>query len=138
MRFRVSSSLYLYSTRCNHTAPTNEAFDALPEGTLESLLLPENIGTLTDILTYHVVGENALSSTLSNGDIDTLNGNTVNVEVSDTGVIVNDANVISPADIIGSNGIVHAIDSVLLPPVDEMESIYNIAEDSEEFTTLGK
>ena len=103
----------------NHrTAPTNAAFDALPKGTLDNLLLPENIGTLTDVLKYHVVAANALSSSLSCGDIETLNGDSVEVVVSDAGVMVNDANVVIP-DIIASNGIIHVIDSVLIPPADE-------------------
>ena len=97
------------------TAPTNEAFAALPEGTVESLLLPENIEQLQDILKYHVVAGNALSSDLVSGDIETLNGAVVTISVSDSGIVVNDANVIS-ADIEASNGVIHVIDKVLLPP----------------------
>ena len=96
------------------TAPTNEAFAALPEGTVESLLLPENIEQLQDILKYHVVAGNALSSDLVSGDIETLNGAVVTISVSDSGIVVNDANVIS-ADIEASNGVIHVIDKVLLP-----------------------
>jgi len=98
-------------------APTNEAFAALPEGTVESLLLPENIDQLTDILTYHVVAANAASSGLSSGSVETLNGDSVEVTVSDGGVMVNDATV-TTADIIASNGIIHIIDKVLMPPTD--------------------
>jgi len=99
-------------------APTNDAFAALPEGTVESLLLPENVGALTDILKYHVVEANAPSTSLTSGEIETLNGDSVNVAVSDGGVTVNGANVIIP-DIIASNGIIHVIDAVLIPPSDE-------------------
>ena len=100
-----------------HTAPTNEAFAALPEETLDSLLQPENVEALTDILTYHVVTASAPSSSLSSGDvIETFNGETVVVSISgeDGSVMVNDANVINP-DIMGSNGIIHVIDKVLIP-----------------------
>ena len=97
------------------TAPTNEAFAALPEGTVESLLLPENIEQLQDILKYHVVAGYALSSDLVSGDIETLNGDFVTITLSESGIVVNDANVIS-ADIETSNGVIHVINKVLLPP----------------------
>ena len=97
------------------TAPTNEAFAALPEGTVESLLLPENIEQLQDILKYHVVAGYALSPDLVSGDIETLNGDFVTITLSESGIVVNDANVIS-ADIEASNGVIHVIDKVLLPP----------------------
>ncbi|EJK58987.1 hypothetical protein THAOC_20848, partial [Thalassiosira oceanica] len=98
-------------------APTNAAFDALPEGTLDSLLLEENVDALSGILTYHAVAANALSSSLVTGDVETLNGATVAVTVDD-GVMVNDSTV-KVADIVTSNGIIHVIDAVLLPPSDE-------------------
>ena len=101
------------------TAPTNDAFLALPAGTLESLLLPENLDQLTKILKYHVVSANAHSSTLSTGDVDTLSGDPITVAVSDTGVKINEASVVIP-DIIASNGIIHVIDTVLLPPDDDV------------------
>ncbi|KAL7474306.1 hypothetical protein ACHAWX_000026, partial [Stephanocyclus meneghinianus] len=103
-------------------APTNGAFDALlatlPDGYVDELLLPENIGSLQDILKYHVLGVTALSSDLTSGDVETLNGDKVTVTVSDTGVMVNNATVIA-ADIMASNGVVHVIDKVLLPPEDD-------------------
>lgn len=98
-------------------APTNAAFEALPEGTLDSLLLKENVDTLSGILTYHAVAANALSSSLVSGDVETLNGATVAVTVGDDGVMVNDSTV-KVADIVTSNGIIHVIDAVLLPPSD--------------------
>lgn len=99
------------------SAPTNEAFDALPAGTLDSLLLQENIKLLTDILKYHVIPANEASSVLANGPVETLAGKSVQVFVSENGVAINGANVIA-ADIIASNGIVHVVDSVILPPTD--------------------
>ncbi len=103
-------------------APTNEAFDALlatlPEGYVDELLLPENIGSLQDILKYHVLGVTALSSGLISGDVETLNGDLLTVTVGDMGVMVNNATVIA-ADVMASNGVVHVIDKVLLPPDDD-------------------
>merc|ERR1712176_1731091 len=98
-------------------APTNDAFAALPEGTIDDLLADPS-GALTDILKYHVVSANAVSSGLSSGDVPTLQGDELKIEVSESGVMVNDANVIV-ADVIASNGIVHVIDAVLLPPTDD-------------------
>lgn len=95
-------------------APTNDAFVALPDGTLDSLLKPENKGQLVDILTYHVVGVKALSRTLMAGDVETLEGKSVTVK-TDKGVMINDANVVL-ADVLTTNGVVHVVDAVLLPP----------------------
>jgi len=96
-------------------APTDEAFAALPKGTLEKLLMPENRALLVQILTYHVVqGENT-SSTLKSGPTMTLEGAPVRVNVSSSGVMVNNANVVK-ADITASNGVIHVIDKVILPP----------------------
>ena len=89
----------------------NVAFDGLPDGLIENLLLPENIDQLTDILTYHLVaGDALLSSSLSNGNIEMLNGDTASIDLSN-GAMINDANIIFP-DILASNGIVHVIDNV--------------------------
>jgi uncharacterized surface protein with fasciclin (FAS1) repeats len=96
-------------------APTNEAFAALPEGTLETLLKPENQKILQKILTYHVVSGNVLSKDLRSGQVTTVEGNPVTVQVQDSEVKVNNANVVR-ADISGSNGVVHVIDQVILPP----------------------
>ena len=97
-------------------APTDEAFAALPEGTVEALL--GDIPKLTEILTYHVVSGNAHSSTLTAGSVETLNGATVEIS-TEGGVMVNDATVVA-ADILANNGIIHVIDKVILPPSDEM------------------
>ena len=97
-------------------APTNEAFASLPEGTLASLLKPENKDQLVSILTYHVVAGKVMSGDLSNGmKAATVNGNSVTIGVSDKGVTVNGANV-TTADMSAKNGVVHVIDKVILPP----------------------
>jgi uncharacterized surface protein with fasciclin (FAS1) repeats len=96
-------------------APTDAAFAALPSGTIETLLA-DPTGTLAQILLYHVVGGQALSTDLSNGQIiTTLQGQTVEVTINAEGVFINDAQVIV-ADITATNGVVHVIDAILLPP----------------------
>jgi uncharacterized surface protein with fasciclin (FAS1) repeats len=95
-------------------APTDDAFAALPEGTVQSLLLPENRDQLVAILTYHVVPGKVMSSDLSNNmTAATAQGSNVSIMI-DGGVTVNGANVIA-ADIDASNGVIHVIDSVILP-----------------------
>ncbi|NSX53512.1 fasciclin domain-containing protein [Parasulfitobacter algicola] len=96
-------------------APTNAAFDALPAGTVENLLKPENKDQLTAILTYHVVPGVATSNDLvgKRTGVLTANGQSVRVD-GRRGVRVNDANVVS-ADIMADNGVIHVIDKVLLP-----------------------
>jgi len=96
-------------------APTDEAFAALPEGTVEELLLPENRETLVKILSYHVVSGSLTSDQLTSGEVATVEGSPVNVVVEGTAVTVDDATVIQP-DIPASNGVIHAIDRVILPP----------------------
>lgn len=101
-------------------APTNAAFDALPAGTVESLLLPENLETLQSILTYHVVPGSITSDQLigTRQSVTTVQGGTVDVNgiqsKLNSGVRVNNANV-TQADIVASNGVIHVIDRVLLP-----------------------
>lgn len=96
-------------------APTDEAFAALPEGTLEMLLLPENKDKLVGILTYHVVAGKVMSTDLSDGMMAaTVNGADVKIGTMD-GVTVQGANVVV-ADIEASNGVIHVIDAVILPP----------------------
>jgi len=98
-------------------APTNEAFAKLPAGTLESLLKPENHQQLVDILTYHVVaGTAAFAKDLTDGEqIKTVEGKDVTAHVSSAGVKINGATV-TTADVAATNGVVHIIDQVLLPP----------------------
>lgn len=97
-------------------APTNAAFDALPEGALDSLLQEENRGNLTAILAYHVVGGQVMSGDIPEGstDVPSAQGTTLRVEKTDAGVTVNGANVIT-ADIETSNGVIHVIDAVVVP-----------------------
>ena len=96
-------------------APTNAAFEALPEGTLEELLKPENKDQLVAILTYHVVSGKVMSSDLSDGmKAATVNGAEITI-TTQGGAKVNGANV-EAADIEASNGVVHVIDAVILPP----------------------
>jgi len=99
-------------------APTDDAFAALPEGTVETLLM-DPTGDLANILLYHVLGANVLSTDLSDGmTATTLLGEDVTVTINDDGVFINDAQVIV-ADIMADNGVVHVIDAVLLPPAPE-------------------
>ncbi|MEM9349623.1 MAG: fasciclin domain-containing protein [Pseudomonadota bacterium] len=95
-------------------APTDEAFAALPEGTVESLLLPENKDQLVSILTYHVVPGKVMSTDLSDDMMAaTVQGGEIMIDL-DNGVMINDASVVS-ADIEASNGVIHVIDKVILP-----------------------
>lgn len=95
-------------------APTDEAFAALPEGTVEALLLPENRDQLTQLLTYHVVDGEVRSADLVSGEVETVEGESITVVVGDKTITINQANVVG-ADIEASNGVIHVIDAVLLP-----------------------
>lgn len=96
-------------------APTDAAFAKLPAGTVESLLLPENKGKLQRILKYHVVsGRVDKATAASAGKAATLEGGTVHLTASDKGLKVKNANIVA-TDIDASNGIIHVIDTVLLP-----------------------
>lgn len=96
-------------------APTDAAFAALPEGTLETLLEPGNKDQLTAILTYHVVPGAVMSGDLTDGmEAGTVQGEDITVDLSD-GVQVEGASVVQ-ADIEASNGVIHVIDQVILPP----------------------
>jgi uncharacterized surface protein with fasciclin (FAS1) repeats len=101
-------------------APTNEAFDALPAGTVDDLLRPENKAQLTSVLTYHVVPGEVLSKSLTDGMVvTTVEGETLTVGVGADGVTLTDAAgnraTVAKADIEAGNGVVHVIDGVLLP-----------------------
>ena len=96
-------------------APTDAAFEALPEGTVEMLLKPENKEKLTAILTYHVVAGKVMSSDVAGIDsATTVNGAEIAVMISGSDVMLNDAKV-TAVDIGASNGVIHVIDKVLLP-----------------------
>lgn len=96
-------------------APTDAAFAALPKGTLEMLLKPENKDKLTRVLTYHVVSGKVTSNQIKPGSLKTVEGSSMNLKVSRGKVMVNNANVIA-ANVAASNGVIHAIDKVILPP----------------------
>jgi uncharacterized surface protein with fasciclin (FAS1) repeats len=95
-------------------APTDAAFAALPKGLLDKLLLPENKDVLAKILTYHVVSGKVLAADVTDGAVPTVEGQTIALSTAD-GVTVNGAKVIT-ADVAASNGVIHAVDAVLLPP----------------------
>ncbi len=96
-------------------APTNAAFDALPEGVVADLLKPENIEKLQDILQYHVAVAVYKAESFKDGQIlNMVNGSNANIAVKDGKVTINGANVV--ASVPASNGIIHVIDAVILPP----------------------
>lgn len=96
-------------------APTDEAFAKLPKGTVDSLLLPENKDKLVAVLTYHVVAGNYPAAKVVKADaLKSLQGQAITVKVTDAGVTVDKAKVIA-TDVFCSNGVIHIIDSVILP-----------------------
>ena len=97
-------------------APTDEAFAALPEGTVESLLLPENLETLQAVLTYHVIPGKVMSADIAGQELSvaTVEGSEVSINATD-GVMIDGATVVT-ADVEADNGVIHVIDAVILPP----------------------
>ena len=102
-------------------APTNEAFAALPAGLLEKLLLPENKEALTAILTYHVLGSEVMAADVAAGDVATVQGENITI-TTEGGVKVNEANV-TATDVMASNGVIHVIDAVLVPPTLDLSAL---------------
>jgi uncharacterized surface protein with fasciclin (FAS1) repeats len=102
-------------------APTDEAFEALPEGVLDALLLPENKDALTSILTYHVVSGEVMAADVQPGDVETVEGSSIAI-TTDGGVKVNESNVVA-TDVDASNGVIHVIDAVLVPPTVEVAAL---------------
>lgn len=102
-------------------APTDAAFAALPEGLLAKLLLPENKAVLVSILTYHVVPGMVMSADIMAGDVATVEGSNVKLDTA-YGVKVNDATV-STADVAASNGVIHVIDAVIVPPTVDLSKL---------------
>ncbi len=97
-------------------APTNAAFEKLPAGVLEKLLKPENKAALQKVLTYHVIPAQVKSTDLSDGQMaTTVEGNKIEVSLDGQKVMINNAQVVK-ADIMATNGVVHVIDTVILPP----------------------
>lgn len=96
-------------------APTDEAFKALPAGTVETLLKPENKAKLVSVLTYHVVsGKANAAAVTSQKEWKTVEGSSANIDTS-AGAKIENANIVK-TDIECSNGIIHVIDAVILPP----------------------
>ncbi len=96
-------------------APTDEAFAKLPEGTLDNLLKPENKEKLKGILTYHVVSGKVMAADVVKLDsAKTVHGGTLTIRMQNGGVMVDDAKVVQ-TDIAASNGVIHVIDTVVMP-----------------------
>jgi uncharacterized surface protein with fasciclin (FAS1) repeats len=99
-------------------APTDEAFAKLPKGTVEALLKPENKDKLVAILTYHVIPSKAMAADVVKLDgktVKTVEGGTVKIDVEGKTVMINNAKVLK-TDIVCTNGVIHVIDTVLMPP----------------------
>ena len=119
-------------------APTDEAFAKLPAGTVENLLKPENLETLKNVLLYHVVSGNVMAAdvvTLDGKTADTVAGSAVNISVKDGNVFLNENVQVIITDIVTSNGVIHVIDTVLLPPA-KLADIVDTAVADGRFTTL--
>lgn len=95
-------------------APTNEAFEKLPEGTVATLLKPENKEKLAAILKYHVVAGKVMAADVTAGKVKTLNGAEATIAIKEGKVTIDKANIVK-TDITGTNGVIHVIDSVILP-----------------------
>jgi uncharacterized surface protein with fasciclin (FAS1) repeats len=102
-------------------APNDDAFAALPAGLLDKLLLPENKDALVAILTYHVVAGKVMSTDVAAGDVPSVEGSTIMLGTTN-GVQVNDATVIL-ADVEASNGVIHVIDKVIVPPTVDLAAL---------------
>lgn len=96
-------------------APTNDAFAALPAGLVDKLLLPENKDVLVQILTYHVVAGQVMAADVTAGDVPSVEGSPITITV-DGGVKLNGSANVVATDVAASNGVIHVIDAVILPP----------------------
>ena len=96
-------------------APNDDAFAALPEGLVAALLKKENHDTLVKVLTYHVLSSKVRAAEVTSGDCKTVEGSTIDIKVGDS-VVLNKTTHVIGTDIMASNGVIHVIDSVLLPP----------------------
>jgi len=95
-------------------APTNEAFAKLPAGTVENLLKPENKDQLQAILTYHVIPAKVMAKDVTAGEAPTANGDTVEISIKN-GLVMIDGATVTQTDIVASNGVIHVIDTVIMP-----------------------
>jgi len=97
-------------------APNNAAFAALPAGLVDKLLLPENKDTLVKILTYHVVSGKVMAADVKAGDVPSVEGSNIAVTVDGGAVTLNGSSKVIATDVPASNGVIHVIDAVILPP----------------------
>ena len=97
-------------------APNNAAFAALPAGLVDKLLLPENKDTLVQILTYHVVSGKVMAADVAAGDVPSVEGSNITVTVDAGTVTLNGSSKVIATDVAASNGVIHVIDAVILPP----------------------
>lgn len=97
-------------------APTNDAFAALPAGLVDKLLLPENKDVLVQILTYHVVSGAVMAADVAAGEVPSVEGSPITVTVDGGTVKLNDSATVIATDVMASNGVIHVIDAVILPP----------------------
>jgi uncharacterized surface protein with fasciclin (FAS1) repeats len=103
-------------------APTDEAFSALPEGLVDALLLEKNHDALVQVLTYHVVAGAVHAADVVAGDVVSLEGSPITVTIAD-GVVLNGSAHVVTADVAGSNGVIHIIDAVIVPPALDVSSL---------------
>ena len=114
-------------------APTDDAFNALPAGTVAALL--NDIPALTDILLYHVINGAVLSTDLTDGQIaTTLNGSDITVTINN-GVFINGTSQVIVADVVASNGVVHVVNEVLSPAAPQQFTIWDVIQNSPDHTT---
>ena len=113
---RVNSQFLWYDGPFTVFAPTDEAFAKLPAGTVEDLLKPENKDKLVSILTYHVVPGKVMAADIAGKETmaKTAQGSEAKIVANDTGVMIDGAKVVS-ADVAADNGVIHVIDSVIMP-----------------------
>ena len=97
-------------------APNNAAFAALPAGLVDKLLLPENKDILVKILTYHVVSGKVMAADVKAGDVPSVEGSNITVAVDGGTVTLNGSSKVIATDVEASNGVIHVIDAVILPP----------------------
>lgn len=95
-------------------APTDEAFQKLPQGALDQLLLPENKEKLRSLLLYHVISGKMMAADLKDGDVKTMNGEKLEIDVDESEIEVGNTKIFS-ADVVATNGVMHSIGEVLVP-----------------------
>lgn len=118
-------------------APTNEAFAKIPKEVLADLLKPENKDKLVSILTYHVVpGKVMAADVVKVTEAKSVQGKPIAIKVADGTVTLNGSSKVIKTDIVGSNGVIHVIDSVIMPPAESAKTIAEIAIESKDLSTL--